>query len=77
MRVHFDLYPGPRCGQGNLLRHAALFVLALIVMAFPAWAEEYLIGEGDLLRISVYDNPDLATDARVGGGRQDYPAADR
>lgn len=37
-------------------------------------AEEYLMGEGDLLKITVYDNPDLATDARVGAdGRVTLP----
>lgn len=29
------------------------------------WAEEYLVGPGDVLAISVYDNDDLATKVRV------------
>ncbi|MDH4161650.1 MAG: polysaccharide export protein [Nitrospirota bacterium] len=36
--------------------------------------QEYVVGEGDLLRIIVYDNQDLTTEARVGGdGRITFP----
>jgi polysaccharide export outer membrane protein len=42
-----------------------LLLLALLLLGV-ARAEEYAMGEGDLLKITVYDNPDLATDARVG-----------
>jgi len=48
-----------------------LFVLVLLAVflltALPVRAEEYAIGEGDLLKIAVYDNPDLTTDSRVSG----------
>ena len=48
-----------------------LFVLVLLsvflLTALPVRAEEYAIGEGDLLKIAVYDNPDLTTDSRVSG----------
>ena len=30
-------------------------------------AEDYIVGDGDILKISVYDNPDLTTTARVSG----------
>lgn len=30
-----------------------------------AWAEEYLVGPGDVISITVYDNDDLATKVRV------------
>jgi len=46
---------------------AALLLLLLSLAAGPALGQEYSIGEGDLLRISVYDNPDLTTEVRVGG----------
>jgi len=44
-----------------------LLVIALLLFSLPVFAEEYIIGEGDLLRISVYDNPDLTTETRVSG----------
>ncbi|MFA7062330.1 MAG: polysaccharide biosynthesis/export family protein, partial [Pedobacter sp.] len=50
-----------------VLRIALLLVLPLVFFTQSVSADEYLIGEGDLLKITVYDNPDLATDARVGG----------
>lgn len=39
----------------------------LLLATLPAFADEYIIGEGDLLKIAVYDNPDLTTDSRVSG----------
>lgn len=39
-----------------------------------AHAQEYVIGEGDLLKIKVYDNPDLTTETRVSGeGKITFP----
>lgn len=52
-------------------RSAAFFLpILFLLFLFPlnnACGQEYKIGEGDLLKITVYDNPDLATEARVGG----------
>ncbi|HWR58200.1 MAG TPA: SLBB domain-containing protein [Thermodesulfovibrionales bacterium] len=41
----------------------------LLVLLFPAFAfsQDYAVGERDVLRITVYDNPDLSTVARVSG----------
>ena len=61
------------------MRISSLFVavaclILIILMPAAAGAEqEYAIGEGDLLKISVYDNPDLATEARVNDGRIMFP----
>jgi polysaccharide export outer membrane protein len=40
-------------------------LLLLLLAAGVAGASEYLLGPGDVLKIGVYQNPDLATEARV------------
>ena len=40
-------------------------VVTLIFLAGIASAQDYVIGQGDVLTITVYDNDDLATTARV------------
>lgn len=40
--------------------------LAALAIASSAAAEEYKLGAGDTVRIAVYNNPDLATEARIG-----------
>lgn len=52
---------------------ALLFVVGFFI-PFIASAQDYVIGEGDLLKITVYDNPDLTSEPRVGGdGRITFP----
>lgn len=52
-----------------------VLLAAMLLISTPANAQqEYVIGEGDLLRIVVYDHPDLTTETRVGGdGRITFP----
>ncbi|MBN1663683.1 MAG: polysaccharide biosynthesis/export family protein [Deltaproteobacteria bacterium] len=47
----------------------AFVCLALLITLFPiaVSGQEYRVGEEDLLRITVYDNPDLTTEVRVSG----------
>lgn len=51
-----------------LLKAAILLLLSLIVVT-TAWADstqaDYLVGPGDVLKITVYDNPDLNATVRV------------
>ena len=49
---------------------ACCLIFLLQAVPFRSYAQEYILGEGDLLHITVYDNVDLTTDARVGGDGQ-------
>ncbi len=46
-----------------------ILLVMLVPMAFPSplFSQDYVVGERDVLRITVYDHPDLATVARVSG----------
>lgn len=50
-----------RAWLSNLLAAFALLMVGL----GTAWAAEYAISAGDLVRITVYDNPDLSTETRI------------
>jgi len=51
---------------------ATLFLL--IASLSTACAEDYILGEGDVLKITVYDNPDLTTVERItGAGTMHFP----
>jgi polysaccharide export outer membrane protein len=50
--------------------HTLIFpcLAVLLLLSPPALrAQEYELGEGDLLKITIYDNPDLTTEVRVSG----------
>lgn len=49
-------------------RYLCALVCVVLCLAAPVpAAEEYIVGEGDVLRIMVYDHADLTTVARVSG----------
>lgn len=52
----------------NLLRY--FLSLFAILLTYPALGvnNDYQMGTGDVLRITVYGQPDLTTEARIGGG---------
>lgn len=46
----------------------AILLGTTILFAFsPLYAEDYVVGESDVLKIMVYDHPDLTTVARISG----------
>jgi len=61
---------------GRTNRFLALVIVLLLAAALPSkvMAQDYILGEGDLLRITVYENDDLTTMARVSGdGKISFP----
>ena len=51
-----------------------IYLLLFVLLPLAATAQQdYAIGEGDLLKVTVYDNSDLATEARVNDGRITFP----
>jgi len=48
------------------LLSGSFIIFALFISDF-AFAQDYVVGEGDVLKITVYDHDDLATTARVSG----------
>lgn len=45
---------------------SCIFLVILCIVGV-ALAQDYIVGEEDILKITVYDNPDLSTTARVSG----------
>lgn len=43
------------------------FLLILFLTEGVSLSQDYIVGEGDLLEVSVYDHPDLTVTVRVGG----------
>lgn len=46
----------------------SVLMMGALLLAAPAWSadDDYRMGTGDVARITVYGNPDLTTEARVG-----------
>ena len=46
----------------------SVLMMCAVLLAAPAWSadDDYRMGTGDVLHITVYGQPDLTTDARVG-----------
>ncbi|HEX9861031.1 MAG TPA: SLBB domain-containing protein [Nitrospirota bacterium] len=55
---------------------AAMCLLMVLAAPFLVHAQDYRLGEGDLIKVTVYENPDLTTSARIGGdGKVTLPLA--
>ncbi len=59
-----------RTGRRLEIRMKRLFSLVfafLLILEGISLSQDYIVGEGDLLEVSVYDHPDLTVTVRVGG----------
>jgi polysaccharide biosynthesis/export protein len=54
-------------GGGNMKWIFTVFLMLLLFLPSVGLGQDYVIGEGDVLKITVYDNNDLTTQARVSG----------
>lgn len=56
-------------------RYPFPFVIVLIFcIVYISFAQDYIVGEGDVLKITVYDHDDLTTTARISGdGAINFP----
>jgi len=64
-------------GRQDLLKinNCLLVLLLCAICSFPVHAhadQDYIVGEGDVLKITVYDHPDMTTVARVSGEGEIY-----
>ena len=60
--------------MNNKNKYCVLLLFALTIALFSvAAAEDYVLGEGDVLKITVYDNPDLTTVERISGASLRFP----
>jgi polysaccharide export outer membrane protein len=52
-----------------LIKPVALFIWCVVCFCFwqPAAAQDYLLGEGDVVTVSVYEQPDIKTTVRISG----------
>lgn len=56
------------CKTMKKLTPVKLLILLLIFIPIFSYAQEYIVGEGDVLDINVYENDDLSTTVRVSAG---------
>jgi len=58
----------------NRIFLVVLFCILICAAALPAQAKDYVVGIGDILKVTVYDHADLTTVARIDGeGRILFP----
>ena len=77
---NYQTYPLLREGKGGLisLSFVLCFISFIIIPSFcmvcTSFAQDYIVGEGDVLKITVYDHDDLTTTARISGdGAINFP----
>ena len=51
------------------MKFRTLITILAVIFCFTGWvgAQDYIVGEGDVLKVLVYDNDDLTTTVRVSG----------
>ncbi len=53
--------------RGMRILFVFITLAGMLMAGKPAMAQDYILGPGDLLKITVYENDDLATTARISG----------
>lgn len=51
----------------RITTYLAIVCIVLVGVVQGVFAQDYVVGDGDLLKITVYDHPDLSATARVSG----------
>ena len=74
MTAKHDRRVHPSMARRALSRMTVLLWLALAALIPPAFADDYVLGPADVVRISVYQQPDLSLELRIAeSGGVSYP----
>ena len=70
MKLTSSFFGLPHLSSSQVQKFFVCFcmVLGCCFLSSAAFCQEYIVGEGDVLELKVYENPDLSTTVRVSAG---------